>query len=62
MLMVQTVNSCKVAKDQTASSLITAGIPIMFMKKIEHFQRGGKEAEVPKSQVLMHEVLCVFAE
>jgi hypothetical protein len=62
MLMVQTVNSCKVTKDQTASSQITAGTPFVFMKKIEHFRRSGREAEIPKSQVLMHEVLCVFAE
>jgi hypothetical protein len=62
MLIVQTVNSCKVTKDQTASSQITAGTPVVFMKKIEHFQRSGRETEIPKPQVLMHDVLCVFAK
>jgi hypothetical protein len=51
MLIGQTLNGCKVAKDQTASSQIMAGIPVVFMKKMEHFQRSGTEAEIPKSQV-----------
>jgi hypothetical protein len=46
MFIVQTVNGCKVAKDQ-----IMAGTPVVFMKKMEHFQRSGTEAEIPKSQV-----------
>jgi hypothetical protein len=54
MLLGQTVNSCKVRKDQTVSSQITAGTQFVFMTRMQHFHTSGKEAQAHK-----HEVLCV---
>lgn len=54
MLMVQTVNSCKVAKDQTASSQITTGTPVVFMKKLNI----SREVE-GKQKFLSHKFLCM---